>query len=35
MYCVKENIIMMDYLFENKDDPIEDGNYYYLIIIFS
>ncbi|CAD8078280.1 unnamed protein product [Paramecium sonneborni] len=24
MYCVKEQIIMMDYLFEDKEDPIED-----------
>ncbi|CAD8163431.1 unnamed protein product [Paramecium octaurelia] len=26
MYCVKENIIMMDFLFEEKDDPVEDAN---------
>ena len=32
MYCVKEKVIMMEYLFEDKDDPIEDGNN--LIISF-
>ncbi|CAK78121.1 unnamed protein product (macronuclear) [Paramecium tetraurelia] len=25
-YCVKENIVMMDFLFEDKDDPVEDVN---------
>jgi hypothetical protein len=25
MYCGKKDILIMDYLFDTQDDPIEDG----------